>query len=59
MALTCLLVGKSACHIILPSRETAARRGWDQDIIRRHEIGHCDGWPEDHPDARMATKRAE
>src|SRR5262245_61016927 len=24
-------------------------RGWNTGLLLRHEIGHCNGWPGDHP----------
>ena len=26
--------------------------GWTTGMLLRHEIGHCNGWPGDHPDQR-------
>jgi hypothetical protein len=27
-------------------------------LIRRHELGHCNGWPADHPNARWVEKES-
>jgi hypothetical protein len=41
---------KSLCIIhMLPDKELRAR-GFTSEMILRHEIGHCNGWPEDHPE---------
>jgi hypothetical protein len=24
----------------------------DDDVVRRHEFAHCNGWPKDHPGGR-------
>jgi hypothetical protein len=28
---------------------------WTAEIVRRHEIGHCNGFPSDHRGARPLT----
>ena len=33
---------------MLPDEELRAR-GFTSEMILRHEVGHCNGWPEDHP----------
>jgi hypothetical protein len=30
----------------------------DNETILRHEIGHCNGWPANHPGERLPDKRA-
>jgi hypothetical protein len=50
--------GKSAsgaCHILMADDETIRKYGWTPEIVLRHEIGHCNGWPVHHPGARSAT----
>jgi hypothetical protein len=37
------------CIVILPRGHRALA------LLRRHEIGHCNGWPADHPGARTVT----
>src|SRR5262245_11776782 len=27
-------------------------RGWTTELLLRHEIGHCNGWPSDHSDPK-------
>jgi hypothetical protein len=29
----------------------------DDGTVRRHEFGHCNGWPADHPDAAASAPR--
>ena len=36
----------------LSRARTAISRSRIQELIRQHEIGHCLGWPADHPGAR-------
>jgi len=35
-----MIVSKSG-QVVLPE--------WMADILRRHELAHCNGWPKDHP----------
>jgi hypothetical protein len=30
--------------------------GWTYEVIHRHEIGHCNGWPGSHAGARVRSK---
>ena len=36
------------CWIVLAPEEDMKRVGVWMDLIRRHEIAHCNGWPGDH-----------
>jgi hypothetical protein len=37
----------------LKRKETAQKKiGLDYDMVLRHEVAHCNGWPHDHPDGR-------
>jgi hypothetical protein len=47
----------TGCWIIMASDELIQAAGWEPDIVRRHEIGHCNGWPEDHKGARLAPRK--
>jgi hypothetical protein len=40
----CAWVSDGVCHIVLPNDEPAP-----VSTYRRHEIAHCNGWPENHP----------
>lgn len=45
--------GKFACHVIYPKLGTG---GIDEDelvSLIRHETGHCNSWPADHPGGRF------
>lgn len=46
----CAWVKDGVCHVVLPSDETDARL---LTLMRRHEIGHCNGWPSDHRGGRQ------
>ena len=40
-------IGK--CTIVLPRVEDGGVTKQQRERLRRHEIGHCNGWPADHP----------
>jgi hypothetical protein len=40
------------CLIVVADDATITRWGWTRNIVLRHEIGHCNGWPQDHAGAR-------
>jgi hypothetical protein len=42
------------CHVFIASDEILKAVGWTYETVRRHEIGHCNGWPADHRGARAA-----
>lgn len=44
-ALACAVPRGDQCSVILP----AWIEGPAYDRVRRHEIGHCNGWPSHHP----------
>lgn len=39
------------CWVFMLSDELIKQRGYTPEILMRHEIGHCNGWPGDHPNA--------
>ena len=43
-------VGK--CLIVMAREEDINRAGFDIRTVMRHELGHCNGWPGNHPGAR-------
>jgi hypothetical protein len=47
-ALGCAEVFPRRCFIVIPS-VSGEITGTLQKQIRRHEIAHCNGWPENHP----------
>jgi hypothetical protein len=44
--------GNNGCRIVLADESIIKARGWTVALIMRHEIGHCNGWPGDHPGER-------
>jgi hypothetical protein len=53
-ALACAYPRETECLIIMPTDAVLEAAGWTADIVLRHEIGHCNGWPAGHPNARRA-----
>lgn len=44
--------GDVLCHIVLVDEKIIKEQGWTRELMLRHEIGHCNGWPGDHPGQR-------
>jgi hypothetical protein len=42
----------NVCLVIIISDEALQREYWTLELIRRHEVGHCNGWMGDHAGAR-------
>jgi hypothetical protein len=46
------LLGKE-CLVVIGDEDILLTLGvFDAKVVLRHEIGHCNGWPGDHPRAR-------
>jgi hypothetical protein len=41
------------CVVVIASDEVLKLYGWSVEIVRRHENGHCNGWPGSHVGARI------
>src|SRR5262249_21326127 len=52
------LGNRLGCLILLPPDEEIDRRLDPNDIIR-HELGHCNGWPPDHPNRQARWEWVE
>jgi len=50
--LACARHNAKSCIVYLVEDELMRERGWNTGLLLRHEIGHCNGWPSDHPDER-------
>jgi hypothetical protein len=44
-----------ACWIVIANDEILKEAGWPYDIVKRHEVAHCGGWPADQ--AAIETTR--
>jgi hypothetical protein len=52
VALGCAHRGATYCWIYLAPKVDMKAAGFPRDLILRHEIAHCNGWPGDHRGAR-------
>jgi len=48
----CATLRHGTCYIYYSQKRLPALTA----LIRRHEMGHCNGWPGSHPDARTVTR---
>jgi hypothetical protein len=46
---------KGTCVILALPRDEISALGYSYDAVKRHEFGHCNGWPADHPGMRAAA----
>jgi hypothetical protein len=42
------------CHIIIANDDILKQMQRPYNLVLRHEVGHCNGWPKDHVGARPA-----
>jgi hypothetical protein len=47
------------CWVVLAPPEVITAAGFPPELVRRHEIAHCNGWPADHSGARVFVDWAE
>ena len=40
------------CRIVMAPDDVIKAAGFPPELVKRHEIGHCNGWPADHKGAR-------
>ena len=52
LTLGCARRGNTSCRIIMAPEQIIIAGGWTKELMLRHEIGHCNGWPGDHPGQR-------
>lgn len=50
-ALACSRRVDSDCFIIIAPDDVILKAGFPPDVIKRHEIAHCNGWSGEHKDA--------
>src|SRR5262249_58987305 len=53
--LACTLRNHHSCVIVLVDDDVMRRRSWTTGMLLRHEMGHCNGWPGDHPNERRIS----
>ena len=47
------------CKIVVAADDVIKAAGYPPELVRRHEIAHCNGWPADHPGATPYEEWAE
>jgi hypothetical protein len=47
-------IGYTRCVVTIASDASIRARGFTRDVVMRHELAHCLGWPGDHPGARSS-----
>jgi hypothetical protein len=50
---------RAVCLIIMPPDDYIWKRRQDPKDTIRHELGHCNGWPSDHPNSRSKWEWVE
>src|SRR5262245_32083978 len=53
--LACAFPAPWGCQIVMVTDEMIRAAGYEPEHIRRHEIGHCNGWGSSHPDTRWTN----
>jgi hypothetical protein len=48
--------GAHKCTIYMAEPVHIQAKGWSVETVRRHEVGHCNGWPNDHGGARTIAQ---
>jgi hypothetical protein len=57
--LACSTHTRTACLITMVKDEVMRSKGWTTGLLLRHEIGHCNGWPGDHPGERSIMQSSK
>jgi hypothetical protein len=47
------------CLVWIAPDDVIEALGLTREVVLRHEIGHCNGWPSDHPGMRARTSYSE
>jgi hypothetical protein len=47
------------CWVVLAPEAVISAAGFPPELVKRHEIAHCNGWPADHRGARPFVDWAE
>jgi hypothetical protein len=47
-----LFAAEDRCYILMMDDDYLAKLNFPPEIVLRHEIGHCNGWPGDHRGGR-------
>jgi hypothetical protein len=49
ISLGCAFSGSGNCFVLLVDDTSIKALGWTYDLLLRHELAHCNGWPAYHP----------
>jgi hypothetical protein len=55
VTLSCVYGSKDECAIIMLHDNLIREMGWTYEVVYRHEVGHCNGWPATHGGSRMCN----
>jgi hypothetical protein len=58
-ALGCAHLGKYWCVVVMAPDDVITKAGFPPELIKRHEIAHCNGWPSNHRGAEVFEDWAE
>jgi len=53
--LGCAWLKPTYCQIIMAPDQDIAAAGYVPSLVFRHERGHCNRWPDEHPGSRVPT----
>jgi hypothetical protein len=53
MGLGCAHLRNDWCIITIARNPVLDAAGFTANVVLRHEIAHCNGWPKDHPNSRL------
>jgi hypothetical protein len=45
-----------SCHVYIAEDDILRPTGWSYNLVLRHELGHCLGWPGNHPGMRTVEE---
>src|SRR5262245_46702975 len=55
ITLGCAYAHERDCTIVIADDDILKAQGLNYQIVLRHEVGHCNNWPNSHAGARPAT----
>jgi hypothetical protein len=59
VALACTHRYPTGCRMVIASDKLLTAAGFPAEMVKRHELAHCNGWPADHPGPRPFVDWAE
>lgn len=52
-ALACAIRSEGSCRIVIVPDDLIKISGYTTEVVMRHEVSHCVGWPKDHRNSRL------